>query len=62
MTRSQPGVAPQSVKPQSETAVGLAKRFGWLAAVLDEMRQMNARMHQRHGASPGLRDERRLDD
>ena len=36
-------------------AAGLAKRYGWLAGVLDEMRQFNARMKARHGVPKSAR-------
>ena len=61
MLRNERNALAQSAKSPGETPDGLAQRFGWLAAVLDEMRQLNTRMHECHGAPSGRRDDRTLD-
>lgn len=49
MSKSDRSVPSLSANHELEPAsAGLAKRYGWLAGVLDEMRQFNARMKERH--------------
>lgn len=58
MSKSDRSVPPLSADHELEPAsAGLAKRYGWLAGVLDEMRQFNARMKERHAAPKTQRPE-----